>query len=378
MLQKEKRKRLFIHFLVLILLISASLLSACTSQQNAKPKANEVNEKQNNKPSPTKDWKLPIAIPEGEFYKVGGWVSDHQLLYITNAEQTSTIYLYDLLTGKSKKIYKSEVPIVTTQVSPQEKYILVHTSPSTYEGRVTIISSEGSELLEHSFASYELSFEWNPYNESEVLVSSFNNDWTYQMELIDIEKRTTTELSLSQPFIKWLNEEEIAYLQWDDNQPALTAPLLVQNLKTNEVKTLFPEVLQFSANQESLMTITVPNQDQGELIYSFLNQELKPLFSFSVPHLTMFSGWLVPFFDMNENGKFISLEPVKSAEADTYSDGFQLAVYDTEKGSQQMIMNGLMNEPVLLAPSGNATLYGNKFEKIIDFSSKKIYDLVKE
>lgn len=378
MLQKEKRKRLFIHFLVLILLISASLLSACTSQQNANPKANEVNEKQNNKPSPTKDWKLPIAIPEGEFYKVGGWVSDHQLLYITNVEQTSTIYLYDLLTGKSKKIYKSEVPIVTTQVSPQEKYILVHSSPSTYEGRVTIISSEGSELLEQSFASYELSFEWNPYNETEVLVSSFNNDWTYQMELIDIEKRTTTELSLSQPFIKWLSEEEIAYLQWDDNQPALTAPLMIQNLKTNEVESLFPEVLQFSANQESFMTITVPNQDQGELIYSFLNQELKPLFSFSVPHLTMFSGWLVPFFDMNENGRFITLEPVKSAEADAYSDGFQLAVYDIQKGSQQMIINGLMNEPVLLAPSGNATLYGNKFEKIIDFSSKKIYDLVKE
>jgi dipeptidyl aminopeptidase/acylaminoacyl peptidase len=375
---KEIRKRSLFQLLILTLLISSSLLSACSIQQNAKPKDSEDNKKQNNKPSHTGDWKLPINIPEGEFYKVGGWVNDYQLLYITNVEQTSTIYLYDLLTGKSKKIYKSEVPIVTIQVSPQKKYILVHSSPSTYQGKVTIISSEGSELFEHSFASYELSFEWNPSNDSEVLVSAFNNDWTYQMELIDIGKRTTTELSLSQPFIKWLSDEEMAYLQWDDNQPALTAPLMVQNLKTNKVETLFSEVLQFTANRESIMTITVANQDQGKSIYSFFDQKLKSLFSFSVPNLTIFSGWLVPFFDLNETGRFITLEPVNSTEADSYSDGFQLVVYDIPKGSNQKIMNGMKNEPVLLAPSGNATLYGNKFEKIIDLTSKKIYNLVKE
>lgn len=365
-------------FLVFILLIFASLLTACSIQQNAEHKAPESSGKQNTIQTETEKWKLPIAIPEGEFYKVGGWVTDHQLLYITNLEQTSTIYLYDLLTGKSEKIYKSEVPIVTLQVSPSKNYILVHSSPSTYEGKVTIISSEGSEVLEHSFTSFELSFEWNPYNESEILVSAFNNDWTYQMELIDIGKGTTTELSLSQPFIKWLSEEEMAYLQWDENQPALTAPLMVQNLKTNKVETIFSEVLQFSANQPGLMTITVEDQNQGTSIYSFFNQELKPFFSFSVPNLTLFSGWLVPFFDMNEKGQFITLEPVKRGEADAYSDGFQLAVYDIKKGSNSIILNGLKNEPVLLAPSGNATLYGNKFEKLIDFSSKKIFELVKE
>lgn len=376
MFQRKKGKRLFIHFLFFILLILASVLSGCSKQQNAKPKASEDSEKQTSFQSHIRDWKLPIAIPEGEFYKVGGWVTDHQLLYITNLEQTSTVYLYDLFTGKSERLYNSEVPIVTLHVSPSKKYILLHSSPSTYEGKVTIISSEGNQIIEQSFASYELSFEWNPYNESEVLVSAFNNDWTYQMQLIDIEKRTTTELALPQPFIKWVGDKEIGYLQWDEDHPTLTAPLMVQKLETDEVETIFSEVLHFSAYRDGLMTITV--KDNVKSIYSFLNQDLKPIFSFSVPNLTMFSGWLVPFYDMNEKGQFLTLEPVKSAEADAYSEGFKLVAYDIKKGSNSIILNDLNNEPVLLAPSGKASLYGNKFEKIIDLSTKKIYDLVKE
>lgn len=367
-------------FQISFLLVFASFFSACTQQQEAEPNPSENIDKQNNPPSqPAEDWKLPIEIPEGEFYKIGGWFSDHQLLYITNLEQSSSIYLYDLLKGNSELLYKSEVPIVTLQISPSKKNILIQTSPSTYEGQVTILSPDGSELMKHSFPSYELAFEWNPFNESEILISSFNEDWTYTMLLLNIEQNQTSELSISQPFIKWIGKEEIAFLNWDEVSPSLFAPLLLKKLVTDEEEVIFTDVLQFSTYHNTLMTVTVMDEEQLQATYTFYNKEKKQLYSFSIPHLTMFSGWLVPYYDFNERiGNFITLKPLKSAEADAYTEGFELVSYDINRGIQNIILQGLKNEPILLSPSGDAALYGNRFEKIINFNTKEMIELVEK
>lgn len=364
----------------LFLLVFASLLSACAQLQDAKPRPSEDNEKQNDPPSQPEDtWKLPIEIPEGEFYKVGCWYSDHQLLYITNLEQSSSVYLYNLLTGSSKLLYKSEVPIVALQISPSKKNILIQSSPSTYEGQVTILSPEGIEIFTQSIPSYELAFEWNPFNESEILISSFNEDWTYQMLLLDIEQRKTTELTLPQPFIKWIGNEEVAYLNWDEESPSLFAPLMTRNLSAENEKEIFTEVLQFATFDDILMTITVKDVEQLQASYTFYDRDKKVLNSFSIPHLSMFSGWLVPYNDLNvKKGEFVTLKPVKSAEADAYREGFELVSYNIESGSSNDILQGLKNEPILLSPSGEAVLYGNRFEKIIDFKTKEVRELVEK
>jgi hypothetical protein len=365
-------------FQTLFLLVFASFFSACAHQQDAKPSPSEDNDKENVPPSQPEDtWKLPIEVPEGEFYKVGCWYSDHQLLYITNLEQSSSVYLYNLLTGSSELLYKSEVPIVTLQVSPSKKNILIQSSPSTYEGQVIILTSEGSEIFKQSIPSYELAFEWSPFNESEILISSFNEDWTYLMLLLDIDQRKTTELTLPQPFIKWIGNEEVAYLNWSEDSPSLFAPLRTKKLDTEAEEEIFTDVLQFATYNDILMTVTVQDDEQLQATYTFYNKEKKKLNSFSIPHLSMFSGWLVPYNDLNEKkGKFITLKPVKSAEADMYTEGFELVSYDIENGSSNVIMKNLNNEPILLSPSGEAALFGNRFEKVIDLKTKELRELV--
>jgi hypothetical protein len=367
-------------FQIVFLLIFSSFISACTHQQDAKPSPSKEIDKDNKKPSqPVEAWKLPIEIPEGEFYKIGGWFSDHQVLYITNLEQSSSVYFYNLLTGKSELLYKSEVPIVTIQVSPSKKNILIQSSPSTYEGQVTILSPEGSELMKQSFPSYELAFEWNPFNESEILISSFKEDWTYQMLLLNIEQSKTTELSIPQPFIKWVGEDEVAYLNWDETSPSLFAPLMSKKIGAEGEEVLFNDVLQFSTYHNILMTVTTRDEEQLQASYHFYNKDNQQLYSFSIPHLTMFSGWLVPYHDFNEStGKFITLKPLKSVEADAYSEGFELVSYDINKGITNMILQGLKNEPILLSPSGEAALYGNRFEKIINLETNEISEFIKK
>ncbi|MBT2726541.1 hypothetical protein J7E63_06290 [Bacillus sp. ISL-75] len=325
------------------------------------------------------EWKLPISIPDGEFYKFVGWLSGTQVLYITNLEQTSSVYQYNLLTGKSELIYKSEYPIVNVQISPSKKRMLIHTSPSSYEGVVTIIDIKGKEQLKKSFASYELAFEWNPYKESEILITKFNEDWSFQVLLLDLNKSNTTELTLPQPFIKWKGENEVAFINWDENNPSLFAPLIDRSLENGMEKTLFSSAIDFSEFRNLLVTVSVNEQDQSMANYSFFDKEMKKLFTFSIPQLTNYSDWLVPFYDYNEQkGQFFTFSPVTSGEADSYTEGFQLLAYNPKNGSSSIIMDGLENEPILLSPTGDALLYGNQFEKIIDIKAKKIYELIKE
>ncbi|MEH7178742.1 hypothetical protein [Neobacillus vireti] len=367
-------------FHISLLLVFSSIISACTHLQDAKPSPSKDDDKKNDPSTQVKEeWKIPINITEGDFYKIGGWLSDNQLLYITNLGQSSSIYLYDLLTGNSELLYTSDVPIVTIQISPAKQYILIQSSPSTYEGQVTIVTSQGSELFKQSIPSYELDFEWNPYNESQILISAFDEDWTFQMLLLDIEKSNTTELSIPQPFVKWLGEEEIAFLNWDDSSPALFAPLIRKNLGTKVEETVFPEVLHYSSYHNMLMTVTVNDEEKVQATYTFYNQDQKQLSAFSIPHLTMFSSWLVPYYDFNESkGTFITLKPLKSTEADSYTEGFELVSYDIHEGSSSLILKGLKNEPILQSPSGDSVLYGNRYEKIIHLPTKEIYELVKK
>ncbi|MEH7254562.1 hypothetical protein V7111_20835 [Neobacillus niacini] len=370
-----------IIFQISFLLIFASIFSACTHQQDAKPTPSEDVEKQNDPPAaqPAKAWKLPIEIPEGEFYKIGGWLTDQEILYITNYEQSSSLYVYHLLTGSSELLYKSDAPIVSVQISPSKELILIQSSPSTYEGQVTIVTSDGSEIIKKSIPSYELEFEWNQFNESEILISSFNEDWSFQMLLLDIEQNKTAELSIPQPFIKWLGKEEVAFLHWDEASPSLFAPLMSKQLGTDKEETILDDVLQFSTYRNILMTITVNDEEKLQAAYTFYKKEKKEVFTFSIPHLTMFSGWLVPFYDFNESkGKFITLKPLKSAEADAYSGGFDLVSYDINKDKSDIILKALKNEPLLLSPAGEAALYGNRFDQIIDLHTKEIYKLVKK
>jgi hypothetical protein len=367
-------------FACLLLLIITIFLTACTNKQNTKPKPPEEKEKQD-EPLPEEkiDWVLPITPPEGAFYKVAGWLSERQLLYITNQEQTSSVYQYELYTGKSVLLYKSDQPIVTVQISDSKKYILVQTSPSSYEGMITIINQNGTELFEQSLASVELTFEWNPYKESEILVAAFNEDWTYRMYLLDIVDKRAEELSLPQPFIKWISENQIGFLEWEEASFSLYAPLMSMNLNDMTEKPILPEVYQFSTFQDLLMAVTVDKENQSQSTYTFFDNENEPFYSFSMPLLSVFSGWLVPYYDYNQKeGRFVTLQPLSSGDADAYSEGFQLISYDIKKESSEVIMEEMKNAPVSFSPSGDALLYGNRLEKVIDLEKKEIYELVKE
>ncbi len=367
---------------IFILILFSLLLAGCSQKEQTIHKIPAKNDKPTIPvANPGEEWKLPISVPNGagEFYKLAGWLSESTVVYITNLEQSSSVFRYNLLSGTSELVYKTENPIVNVQMSPSKKYLLIHSSPSSYEGLVTIIDVKGNEKFKKSFPSYELVYEWNPYNETEVLVSKFDEDWSFELYLLNLKNDQTIKVSMPQPFVKWKNDDEITFLNWDENNPSLVAPLVVRQLGTGMEKTLVPAAIQFATFRQLLMTVTVNEQDQSKAIYSFYNGEMKRLFTFAIPQLTRFSDWLVPYYDYNEEQEqFITFRPVSSGEADSYTDGFQLISYNLQNGESELILKGMENAPITFSPSGKAVLFGNRYEKIIDVKTKKIYDLVEE
>lgn len=374
-------KKQLIYLMVLNVVISLLFLNACSIHENSLPPKSKTYSSKI-PPSTAKTaikWKTPIPIPDGEFFKVVGWLSNVQLLYIINNEHTSSLYSYHLETGKSALLYASNYPIGNVQISPERKYILIQAGKSSFDAIVTVIDTQGNNKYSQLIPSHELAFEWNPYNESKVLITAFQGDWSFHVSLINIQQKTSTKLSLPQPFLKWVNENEVAYLNWNNQSSSLYAPLIFYSLSNGEEQSIFTKVFQFNAYKNLLMTTTVNEKEQTKAEYTFFDSKLKSFFSFKIPQLTKDSAWLVPFSDYNErNFQFITFRPLDSTSAATYSEGFQLAEYNLVNGKSAVLLKGLENEPLSISPSGNYCLYGNQFEKIIDLRAKKIVELVKE
>ncbi|WP_404329273.1 hypothetical protein [Mesobacillus maritimus] len=322
---------------------------------------------------------MPISEVEGSFSEVAGWLKEDTILYITNFNTGSNLYTYHLTTGVSSLFFQSDNPVVSTEISPLRDKILIHTAPTSYQAEVIIKDINGETLSETKIDSFELAYEWNHGNEEEVLVSAFNEDWSFNTYILNIHEDNLTEVSLPEPFVVWPKESELLYLNWDKNAPNLNAPLKKRNLDNEKEDTLMTSVHHVDSSKEYILAISTGEQDSMQSIYSIMNTEFVKTSEFEVPHLTAFSSWLVPFYDfIDREKKLIYLQPLRSGEADLYDEGFVLTEYSFEKNKGKQLLEQLENEPISCSPNGTLCLYGYQFEKIIDLTEKEIISLVQQ
>lgn len=372
---------LFFLFIISILLLSGCLYGEVSDQQKG------PNEAENGKKKPLgtdieKDDKkiIPLTISSGDFGDIVGWLTDDTVVYFTNSGQSSSVFTYNIHDGKNTTLYESDSLIVTVYISHSKEQLLIHSSPTSYEGIITVIDTIGNELATQSIISSEMTVTWNPFNEDLVLVSAFTIDWDFQVLLYNIKTKEIEELSLSQPFANWIEKEELIYLDWDSNTVSLFAPLIKQRIFEAKGKQQdFPNLYQLNTYGDLVVMISVNDEEKDKAQYTFLTKNLEPFQTLTIPHLTEFSDWLVPYQDVNlDSNLFFTLRPLYSGSADTYKDGFDLILYQMDSGVEEVLLSGLENKPISCSPKSEYCLYGFQFENIIDLNSKKIIELVKE
>ncbi|MBS8264889.1 hypothetical protein DYI25_10600 [Mesobacillus boroniphilus] len=373
----------YVIWLLLIIVTSAFGLSGCSQEldgslhEGADHSLNRIKEAPG--PSFLGAEIIPIEIGEQEeFYKSSGWLSDSEILYVSNkGENSSFLYSYNLGTGKETLLYRSANPIITAVPSPEKTKVLIHSAASE-EGILTIIDLSGKELYSTSIQSYELTFEWNPFDENLLVISAFTDEWDFSSYLLDLRENNLEELNLPEPFVRWISESMLVYQEWDEDGISLKAPLRSVSLKGNKAEILLEEVYQFDSIGSYLMTVKVNEEENQELgLYTFFRDGDKSIATITAPLLTSFSGWVVPFYDLMENGKgFIYLQATEQGEADIYDGTFNLMRYHLDTSKEEVLFTEMANEPLSCSPSGGMCLYGFQFEKILNIETNEIIDLV--
>ncbi|KAB2338512.1 hypothetical protein F7731_02830 [Cytobacillus depressus] len=326
----------------------------------------------------TNNVQAPIPIQKGPFNSVNGWLNNETIIYMENVELGSNVYTYNLFSGESRLIFESEFPISSVLPSPSRSQLLIQSSPNSYEGMISILDANGHEILTKRISASEFAYEWNPYNEGKILISAFTENWDYTMYLLNLEGNKLEIIENKEPFAFWLNEEEITYLNWNEKDLSLFAPLVKKSIKKQNEKQILHDVYYIKAIKNVLMTITVNSERSNEAVYTFFSNQLEKLSSMSVPHLTRYSDWLVPYLDFDEHNQFITFQPLFSTAADAYNYEFQLLSYNIISGESKVLMDHLKNEPLSCSPNGKNCLYGYFFEKLINLETQKIIPLVQD
>jgi hypothetical protein len=367
-------------FLFFIMLISLFLITGCVQPEKAemgqsKDQENETPES-SAPPDETENRTIKtIQIKKGEFQGANGWLSNDQLVYTIKDGAVSKVISYSLFSGDQELLYESSHPIASVTVSPGGKYILIRSSPGTYEAALTVIKSNGKVVWEENITGFDFAVEWSPYQEESILFASFTEDWDFTPYHINIAKGTFREINLREPFAKWWDSDHLLFLDWDNENLSLFAPLVKQSIDGDNETLIEEDIFQFDAARDRLMTITVPANQSDRALYTFMDNEFNELSSFSIPHLTRFSDWLVPYYDWTPRG-IITFQPLYSAESDIYAGGFQLISVDSETGDKEVLLEGMENAPLSCSPDGKACLTGFYLEELIMTDKKEVIRLV--
>jgi hypothetical protein len=361
------------------------LLAGCNSHQpfHTSDAPNSRNKNVTKGPVPTEFFGenqevQPLELRGEEFNSVGEWYDDESILFVTDDNGISKIYKYHLFTGEKELFIQTSAPVLTMKANEDHSMFLIHTSDSQNMAKLTAVDKEGTVQFEWEINSFDLFYSWNPYNPSEVFVTSFLEDWSFQTHLVDIQAEEKTKFEVFQPFIQWVSPNTISYLKWDQNELDYFAPLYSYHLDTKTEGLLFEDIISFSTFKDLLVTYELIQGEEAYAKVGLYNPEKnKKLYEFEMPLLSDYSKWYIPSADyVVEQKKFYSFTPYSNGAFDTYGEKFELVSYDISTRKEEVILEKVDDQPLNFSPNGFLCLYGFQFEKIIDMRTKKITDLV--
>ncbi|WP_204524707.1 YqgU-like beta propeller domain-containing protein [Litchfieldia alkalitelluris] len=313
------------------------------------------------------------------FNTVGGWYDNESILYIVDDMEKSSVYHYNLFTGTKKEFFSTTSHILSMKANEDHSLFLLHTSKSRDKANIVVIDRKGKTVLEWEVDSFDLEYSWNPYNHSQLIVTTFLKDWSYKSYLINTETDNITSIELKEPFVKWLDENTIGYMHWETDEPSFSAPLYSYKIETGEEKKLLDDIVSFSTFSDILLTVSMHEDKEAFSFYRFSKtRNGEKLYEYSFPLLSNYSGWFIPYQSYNKTKQnFITFRPYSAGDLDTYSQGFELISLSLENGAETSLFHGIEGLPISFSENGEYGLYGYQFEKIIDLKSKKIIEFIK-
>ncbi|MDF2945706.1 MAG: hypothetical protein K0S51_385 [Bacillales bacterium] len=303
-----------------------------------------------------------------EIQNIFGWVANEILLSFKAGDYQS-ISKHNLKTGKSKTLYKTQNIIVNAVPRSDGKLIAIHEINNNNMSEIKIINQEGIVLLKKESDSTEIKFYWNNFTENLVYVQTFNKDWSFNTEAINIDEKKFESSNINEPLFDWINENEAVYIEWNHTQPSITGPLKTKNNKTGAVRILKDNVLAFHVFSNTLVTFGINTNNSKKIVVngeSISNQTTA--FSYEIDLPISYSEFInIPFINYDEEQRALYY-------FETRQDNKQYLVRYTQDKKEKIVQ--VISGPLIC--KDNLCLYGQRLDQIIDVDDKKVIKLIKK
>ena len=355
---------------LMLLMMCILCLSACQEEETQSSPSEKVKAE--------KKEMVAHILPSDGFIENVGWLSNSEILSVNDDGGVTTFSIYNVYDGSEKKIYEVPSSYVSASISPDKEKILIHSAPVSYSAQVTIIDRSGKVLFQEDVPSYDLTHSWNRFNDDTLLMTSFSEDWSFQVFEIDIQKGTMVPIDVEQPFVQWQSEFSVLYQDWSTEDVSVSAPLISQNILDSQREMIVDDSIHFNQFNESLLSI-FSRKEEGAFTYQFISSNGEIQSEFTVELLSRYSDWLIPYYDMIEKkGELITFVANEPGSFDTYSGTFSLRGWETVSGKEEVLFEDLPLEPIQCSPEGESCLYGNQLEKVINLKKSTITTLLEE
>ena len=362
------------YYMVLMLISTFLLLTACEPAKDLQDHANKNPDLQET----ISIEKLTLKNKDAsEMEAIYGWLSSDMILYSKRLknEDLPQLMTWNLKSNEHRVFYNPTAPISAVSISPSKSYVLVSTA---LEEKVqnNILNANGNPVYSVSLPAFDITYEWNVYNEGVLFLSIFYEDWTYNSYIVNAEQQTTKMIDHPEPFAQWDSAEGMMFLDWKKGESTLSAPLVRKDLNEEKLDSIMLDVVHFKKMKKTLMTIQMNTEKLNRATYAFFNEHNEPITTFSVPFLNSNSDWKIPAYDfIEQKGDFFTFVPEKSIKANQYDGNYTLITFNWKTNKKIEVLDNIKNEPLSCSPDGNLCLYGYRLDKIIDVKGHKMVQI---
>lgn len=321
----------------------------------------------------------PLEIRSGRFNTVLGWYDEQTIFYLSQSGEQNTIHTYEIYSGDDQVFFDSEYPIIDMYANASQTLFAVRVAENYNNGSLLFVDRDGEQVYKWEGESTDLEVFWNPYTEEEVIVTAFKPDWDYEQFRIDVKRGKVDKLELPNPFVQWKDNSTLLYLDWNQEEMAITAPLYEVDLRTNEKVKLQEDIAGVFAFRNHILSITNPASDYA--LFTFYESEShQKINEWKVPILDSESEYFwVPNYSFDEKKHhFYYFRPENPDRLYDYRGAYELTAVSVETGESEKILTLSDNFPIECSPNGEYCLTGYQLENIVLLKSKEIVPLIKQ
>lgn len=354
---------------VLIMFSSIFILLAGCSMKNE-----EIMMKETGKSSPSLDDTHKIenkvktlSADSSTFHFVADWLSNTEIVFVEKDDSVYYVKTFNTTTGAVTTLYEESAIIVDVLIHPSKNALLLHTTDSTSSAVIKIVALDGILLNEVSIASSELAIEWNDIDETLVLLTAFQQDWTFDVALYNGKEDDLQFIPLEDPFPKWLGAEKIVTV--DATERSLDGEeLITYNVLTEEYeRSGVIGAVHFDTYKDTLLTVQLSEETKAN--YTILTEDGKVLSTWTMPGVSNDSEWAFPEINWVSSETVI----IASTESEGQLNGLEkpFKLFRITDGVQEPVAEEVLTSSLRCSPDGIICLTGYGYENLIDTKSKE-------